>query len=218
LDFELLASLPDAERRAVIAEARRKRFAKGEVIFHEGDPGGTLHLVAQGRVAVRIGTPTGDHLILRVIDEGGWFGELSLICPSERNATIVALEPVQTLLIHTEAAQQLRQRVPGFDDLMLKALVAEVRRLSTALLEVVFVPVPTRIYRHLSALERLYRSKDDATPTTIPLTQEELAQLVGTTRPTLNRQLQLAAKAGIVQIHRGSIEVLDRSAIEAKAR
>jgi CRP-like cAMP-binding protein len=216
MEWELLAALPEAERRRVISEARRRRYAKGEVIFHEGDPGDTLHLIARGRVAVRLSTALGDLTMLRVIGEGGWFGDLSMICPAERNATIVALEPVETLVVAREQADELRRRVPQFETVLVDALVAEVRRLSTALLDALFVPVDKRLFRNLVRLDAIYGR--GVGPTSIPLTQEEIAQLVGTTRPTVNKHLRAAEDAGYLRMKRGRIEIVDRDAIIAKAR
>ncbi len=187
-----------------------------EVIFHEGDTGDTLHLIDKGRVAVRVSTPLGDTVLLRVLGEGGWFGDLSMISPAERNATIVALEPVETLMVTRDQADELRRRVPQFEKALIDALVAEVRRLSTALLDALYVPVDKRMFRSLLRLEEIYRCGDEIT--VVPLTQEEIAQLVGTTRPTLNKHLQSAAAMGVVTIRRGSIEIVDREALTAQAR
>jgi CRP/FNR family transcriptional regulator, cyclic AMP receptor protein len=216
MEWELLASLPEAERRALIAGARRKRYAKGEVIFHEGDPGDTLHLLARGRVGVQLSTPLGDITLLRVIGKGGWFGDLSMICPAERNATIVALEHVESLVVSRDQADELRHRVNQFETMLVEALVAEVRRLSTALLDALFVPVEKRLFRTLVRLDAEYG--DGSATTSIPLTQQEIAQLVGTTRPTVNKHLRAAAALGLLAMRRGQIEIVDRDAITARAR
>ena len=93
MDWALLTELPEAERRSLLSRSRRRRFAKGEVVFHEGDPADSLHLIDKGRAAVRLTTTQGDVHILRVIPSGGWFGELALVAAASRSATVVALEP-----------------------------------------------------------------------------------------------------------------------------
>jgi CRP-like cAMP-binding protein len=207
MEWPLLAVLTEDDRRDLLSRSRRRRFAKGEVIFHEGDPGETLHLVANGRVAVRLTTPLGDATTLRIIGAGGWFGELALLCPAPRNATIVALEPVETLVLHRDQVSDVRERVPGFEHVVAEALVTEVRRLSIALLEALFVPADKRILRRLADLASIY-GRGDA-PTVIPLTQEEVARFAGTTRPTVNKVLQAAAADGMLDLRRGEIEILD---------
>lgn len=215
MDWSLLSSLPEEEKRALVQGAHRRRFARGEVVFHEGDPGESMHLLVKGRVAVRLATPLGDRALLRIIDTGGWFGELSVISPDARSATIVALEPCETLVVTREKTQEIRRRVKEFDAMLVEALVLELRRLSNALLEALYVPVDRRLYRRLVDLAELYA--DGSSRATIPLTQEEIAQLVGTTRPTVNQHLRSAAARGVLQIRRGAIDVLDPVGLEKMA-
>ena len=74
----------DEQARAFLALARRRRFKRGEVVFHEGDPGDTLRLVDRGHLAVRVTTPLGDTATLRVLGPGDYFGELAVVSPAPR--------------------------------------------------------------------------------------------------------------------------------------
>lgn len=213
----MLAGLSEADRRNVLALARRRRFGRGDYIFHEGDPGDTLHLLAKGRVAIRVTTPLGDSATLLIVGPGEHFGEMALVSPAPRNATAVALEPAETLRVHRDEFENLRAREPGIDKLMLDAAIAEVRRLSHQLLEALYVPADKRVLRRLLDLISLYNTGSDVT-TTIPLTQEDLAQLAGTTRPTTNKVLRAAEDAGTLRIGRGRIEVIDQAALARRAR
>ena len=71
--------LSDADRRVVLASAHRRRFARGEVVFHEADPGDTVHLVAEGRLAARRSTPAGDTVTFAILGPGDTFGEMALL-------------------------------------------------------------------------------------------------------------------------------------------
>jgi len=215
MDWSLLSWLPESEKRALIQGARRRRFSKGEVVFHEGDPGESMHLLVKGRVAVRLSTPLGDRALLRIIDTGGWFGELAALYPDPRSATIIALEPCETLVVTSAQTEEIRRRIPEFDAMLVKALVEEVKRLSNSLLDALYVPVEKRLYRRLLELQDIYA--DGSTVATIPLTQDEIAQLVGTTRPTANHHLRIAAARGLVQVRRGAIEILDRPELQRLA-
>jgi CRP-like cAMP-binding protein len=200
----------------LLAHARRRHFAKNETIFHEGDVGETLHLLSQGHVAIRLSTETGDKCILRVIGPGGWFGELAVIAPAERNATVLALDKVVSLALPRQEVDGLRHRVPAFEEVLSRALVGELRRTSTALVEAFFVPVERRVLRRLAELAELYGS--GATAVSLPLTQEEIAQFAGTTRPTVNKVLQNAASTGLLALRRGQVEVIDRPKLARAAR
>lgn len=217
MDWPFLGVLSEEERRSVLSTARRRRFGRNEVIFHEGDPGDTLHLVAKGFVAIRVTTPLGDVATVRVIKAGDFFGELAVVAPGPRNATAVALENTETLGVHRGQFDELRATHPGIDQLLIAALVAEVRRLAVQLLDALYVPVEKRVWRRLVELSGTFGTGDtDATP--IPLTQEDLAQVVGTTRPTVNRLLRDGELAGIVRIGRGRLEILDPEALARRAR
>ena len=93
MSWRLFDSVPADELREVIAIARRRAFARGEVVFHDGDPSDSLHLVVKGRFAVKVVTPRADVAVLWVCGPGDAFGELALVSPEEpRSATVAALE------------------------------------------------------------------------------------------------------------------------------
>jgi CRP-like cAMP-binding protein len=217
MEFRLLEPLPAETRRELLSRARRRRFAPGEVVFHEGDPGDAMHLLAKGHVAIRVTTPLGDTATLRVLRAGDHFGELSVVSPAPRNATIVALDATETLVVHRDDVEQLRRGHPAVDRFLVDTLVQEVRRLSVLLAEALYLPVEKRTWRRLLALTTIYARDADAT-TVIPLTQEDVAGIVGTTRPTINRLLRDAERDGLLRMSRGRIDVIDRAALERRCR
>jgi len=209
--------VPEEDRRRLLAATRRRRFARREVLFHEGDIGDTVHLLDRGRVAVRITTPLGEVATLRVRGPGEVIGEVALLHQSSRRtATVVALERTETLMLHRDAFAELRQNHPSVDEFLLALLADEVRRLSNLLVEALYVPAETRVLRRLSALTELYGEGGGAPE--IPLTQEDLASLAGTSRSTVNRVLGLIEKDGVVVVSRGRITVVDGIALEKRAR
>jgi len=186
------------------------------VLFHEGDPGDTLHLIDHGHVAMRITTPLGDVATLTVEGPGGYFGELALVSESgTRNSTVVALDSVETLGLHRDQFEELRSTQPRFERILVTALADEVRRLSARLAEALYVPVETRVYRRLLDLTTVFSTADRLTA--IPLTQDDLASLAGTTRPSVNKVLRAAQEEGMIRISRGSIEVLDMVKLTKRA-
>jgi len=96
--WALLDRVPADDVQRLLSIARRRKFERGEVVFHEQDPADTLHLIEKGRFAVRVSTPLGDRAILAVLGAGEMFGELALLGDEEdarRSATVVALEPAR---------------------------------------------------------------------------------------------------------------------------
>jgi CRP-like cAMP-binding protein len=217
--WSFLEEVPEEDRRRLLAATRRRRFARREVLFHEGDPGDTVHLLDRGRVAVRITTPRGDVATLRVRGPGEVIGELALLdSTSRRAATVVALERTETLTLHRDQFAELRRRHPSVDAFLVNVLAEEVRRLSGLLVEALHVPVDTRVVRRLVALAEAYRDPESDTPAEVPLTQEDLASLAGTSRATVNRVVGDAEKAGLVALRRGRIIVVDPDGLARLAR
>jgi CRP-like cAMP-binding protein len=217
MDSKLLAPLDDAERRAVLSVARRRRFKRGEVLFHEGDPGDTLHMIDKGHVAMRITTPLGDAATLLVVGPGEFFGELALVSDSGlRNTTVVAVDEVETLALHRDQVEELRRVNAAVDRLLITVLAEEVRRLSARLAEALYVPVERRVYRRLLELAELFAAGDG--PCVIPVTQEDIASMAGTTRPTANKVIKAAEDDGVVHVSRGRLEVIDRELLLKRAR
>ncbi len=213
----MLRELSETDRRAVLQAATRRKFRKQETVFHEGDPGDTLHMLERGHVAVRVSTPNGDIATLTVLGSGACFGEQALLSPdSRRTASIIALEATETLALHRNDFQELRSRHPGIEAFLVQVLAETVRRLSAQVLEALYVPVDKRLLRRLLELDQLYTTSDG--PTAIPITQEDLATMAGTTRPSANRCLQDLATTGIAELTRGRITITDRSALIRRAR
>ena len=215
MDIPLLDKVPEEARRDVLKVARRRRFSRTEVVFHEGDPGDTLYLLLKGHVAVRTTTPAGDVAMVRVISAGQIFGELALLGAAPRSATVAALDPCETLALDRQVIEPLREAHRSIDNLLLEALAAEIRRLASHLRDAMYEPAERRLYRRLTELTELFPGE---APVRIPLTQEDLAQLAGTTRPTINKLLRSIEDAGIIKVGRGRLDVLDPAALKKRAR
>src|SRR5580692_1769000 len=210
--FDLLG-LEEPVRREVLAVAAWRRFDRGVVLFHEGEAGGSLHVLMRGRVAVRVMTPDGDTATLNVIGPGAAFGELSLLGPAaQRTATVQAIEPAQTLVLQRADFERLRRSYPSVDRLMVDYLAAQVRRLSERLTEALCFEARIRVLRRLLELDSVFERGP------VAVTQEEIATMAGTTRPTVNRVMQDLAEAGIVELGRGRFTVADPAALARAAR
>jgi CRP-like cAMP-binding protein len=215
--WPLLDMLSENDRRQLLAHARRRRFARNEVIFHEGDPGNAMHLVGKGHIAIRLHTPLGDVATVRVVGPGEFFGELAIVAPAPRNATAVALDATETLVLDSGQFDALRAEHPQVDRLLIEALASEVRRLASQLVDAMYVPVDKRVWRRIMELAAIFGS-DDQPADTIPLTQDVIAQLSGCTRPSANRVLRDGEQRGAIRVGRGRIDVIDHDSITRLAR
>ena len=212
--WELLGDVPDDEIRRVLSIARRRTFARGEVVFHEHDPADSLHLVAKGRFAVRITTPFGESALLGLRGPGESFGELALVSGREavRSATVEALEPAETHAVYRREFDALRREHPGVGEVLVALLAQAVRRTNELLLDAYYAPAETRVLRRLRDLAAAFPDGE------VRLTQEDLASLAGTSRATVNRVLRDAERRGAVELRRGRTVVRDPDALARRAR
>ena len=216
MDWPVLASLPPQERAGLVARLRRRSYHRDEVIFHQGDPADTLHLIAAGHVSVRVTLPGGEFVIVAIFGPGETFGEIALVGgPQVRSGTVIALEQCETLSLGRDDFHRLRSSYPGVDRFLVELLSARVERLNNRWLEALYVPAERRVLRRLLHLCELYTG--DGQRIVIPVTQEMLASLAGTTRPTANQVLRRLAASDIVSISRSQIVVLDRQSLHQRA-
>lgn len=216
--WPVLDGVPADEVRRLLAIARRRTFRRGEVVFHAEDPADTFHLVVSGRFAVRVQTALGDVAILAVLGPGDAFGELALIGEeARRSATVEALEAGETRSVHRPDFERLRADHPSVGEVLTVVLAEGMRRLTRHLLEALYTPADTRVRRRLLELAARYGTAGDEV-VVIPLRQEDLAGIAGTSRATVNRVLREEAERGAVRLGRGRTTVVDRDALARRAR
>jgi len=207
--------VPAEEVRQLVAISRRRSFQKGEIVFHRGDPGDSLHLVVKGRFALRIMTPVGDSVTIGVRGPGENFGEMALVDPrAHRSATVQALEPAETQAVYYGEFERLRGRHPQISQVLIAFLAGALRRQNELLLEALYVPAERRLLRRLAELSATYADAHGV----IALTQEELAQMAGTSRATVNRVLRDEERRGTLELRRGRTVVIDADALSLRAR
>jgi CRP/FNR family transcriptional regulator, cyclic AMP receptor protein len=201
MEWTLFSEVPEEAVQALLTIARRRTFSRSEVVFHRGDPANALHLISSGRFAVRITTPLGDTATLAVRGRGDTFGELALVSEApERSATVQALEAAETRSVLRDDFEQLRRDHPSVDAILVAILAERVRRLSEQLTEAYYLSADERVVRRLADLADLYEGS-------VPLPQEALAELAGTSRATVNRVLRDLERRGVVRLGRARIEV-----------
>jgi CRP/FNR family transcriptional regulator, cyclic AMP receptor protein len=199
--WRLLEEVPEEGVLRVLTLARRRRFARGDVVFHRDDPADSLHLVVSGRFAARVITPLGDAALVSVHGPGDAFGELALVGGgSRRSATVSALEPAETRCVSRDDFVRLRREHPGVDAVLCELLAAQVRSTTDRLVEAHYVDAETRLRRRLCELAKAYGGE-------IALTQQDLAEMAGTSRATVNRVLREEQARGTVSLGRGHVAV-----------
>ena len=210
-----MADVPEEDVRRLLSVARRRRFSRGEVVFHRDDPADCMHLVQKGRVTGQMMTPLGDTATVAVRGAGDMFGEMAFVTDdARRSATVSALEDGETYAVYQADFHRLRREHPPVNEVLFAFLAGEIRRQNELLLEALYVSVERRVLRRLVELTSSYEQRHGE----IPLTQEQLAELAGTSRATVNKVLREEQQRGTLELRRGRTIVLDVNALERRAR
>lgn len=216
----LFAGLEERDLAALAREMRSRRFRRGEVLFHMGDPGDALFVVTSGAVKISLPSEEGDEAIIATVREGEFFGELALLDGAPRSATATALEPTETLVLPRPRFRELIATEPVLRDALFAALTAELRRLTTHVQELHFLDITGRLAARLSRLAATDGrvAADGTTRLDAPLTQSDLAAMIGATRQSVNKLLGLFVDDGLLRLERDAIVILDREGLERMAR
>ncbi|MGC4112343.1 MAG: Crp/Fnr family transcriptional regulator [Nocardioides sp.] len=217
---KVLQSLPDPDAKVLLRAGKVNTYARRDVLVNEGDVADSFHIVLDGRAAVRVTTPTGESAIVNIVGRDDHFGEVSLIGLDDprRTASIVALEPMRTLSIPAGVFRDLRDRNPRLEQLVSAILARRVDELSAQLVEAMYDSLESRVLHRLVTLAETYASSSSSSQAiTIPLTQDELSQLVGGARPTVNQILRRLVDEGVITVGRGRIGVPDQGALERRS-
>jgi CRP/FNR family cyclic AMP-dependent transcriptional regulator len=214
---QVLQSLPDSDAKVLLRAGKVNSYDRRDVVVLEGEVADSFHIVLDGRAAVRVTTPAGEHAIVNILGPDSHFGEVSLLGGSDprRTASIVALEPMRTMSIPAGVFRDLRDRNPRLERLVSSILARRVDELSAQLVQAMYDSLERRVVRRLASLAEIYSTSSD--DVTIPLTQDELSQLVGGARPSVNQILRRLADEGLLDVGRGRITVLDVETLSRRA-
>ena len=194
----LFSALDDEAAAALQGSLGTVQLRRGEVLFHEGDSGDKLYIVADGKVKLGRTSSDGRENLLAILGPGQMFGELSLFDPGPRSATVTAVTDTAFFsLSHDDLLQWLDGRADVAHGLLAQ-LASRLRRANDVVADLVFSDVPGRVAKALLDLaDRFGRTADDGVHVHHDLTQEELAQLVGASRETVNKALADFASRGL---------------------
>jgi CRP-like cAMP-binding protein len=209
VEWQLLEELREETQAGVMDMAVRNRLSADEYLWFQGDSAKTVHFIESGRAAIEVSSPDGFVSILTVLGPGEVVGEQSLVeSQRRRTASVRALEELITFSITSGQFDELRSDYPSVDRFLVRVLASRVDRLSTQVLEAAYGDVEARVNRRLGVLTEAYRRPDQNGSVTIKITQDELARMAGSTRPSVNRHLRRLEHGGVIELGRGRVTVL----------
>jgi CRP/FNR family cyclic AMP-dependent transcriptional regulator len=224
----LLGSIPlfaglSAEQLAKIAAlAAIRTYAGREVVVNQGEPARALFAIVRGRLKVASCGPDGRDTVLGIMAEGEVFGEVALLDGGLRSATCTAIEPCELLVIERAQFMELLESSPAIAVKLLDVLAQRLRRLSQRSEDAAFLDVPSRLARSLLDLASRFGEKARAPSREIHialrLSQQELGDLVGATRESVNKHLSDWTRQGILKVQGGRMTISDIDSVRRIAR
>lgn len=215
----LFAGLDEESTSALMKFMKPRSIRRGTSLFHEGDTGDELYIISTGKLKVGRESSDGRENLLSVVGPGEIIGELALFDPGPRSSTVTAVSQSELLsLKHEDLLSWLKDRPQAAMNL-LKALAQRLRRTNETVGDLVFSDVPGRVAKAILDMKnRFGKPASDGILVPHDLTQEELAQLVGASRETVNKALADFAERGWIRLEGRSVVILDLDRLEHRAQ
>jgi len=222
----LLATLPDSDVEELAAALVPGVVQRGDVLFSEGEEGDTVYLVLEGSVKLSRVSADGRETLVAVLTAGQLFGELSLFDPGPRTATATAVTQLETVRLPHDRLMPWLTGKPELTAELMRVLARRLRRTSSIFADLVFVDVPGRVAKQLLELAERFGTELTPAGPGLPapvhvahgLVQEELAQLVGASRETVNKALSDFVSRGWVRVEPRATVLLDVARLRVRAR
>jgi CRP-like cAMP-binding protein len=210
---EFFAEAPAAVLRAICAEGREQHLIRGDVLFRENDVADDLYVVLRGRIAIAIANPI-DHreTVVSLMEPGDLFGEMAMLDDGPRSAMARALEPSAVLAVPYEPVLTAFRSDPRMLWGVTRLLAQRLRVMDEALADSVFLDVTGR------TAKRLLELSENADEFLLPVTQEELAGMVGASRERVNKAIASFIRLGWIDQHDRKYTIIKRDSLEIRAR
>ena len=204
----LFTSLDPGNLAELAGKLVTRHYRRGETIFHKDDPGSTLYIVKSGKVKITTLSPEGEELILALLADGEFFGELSLLDGRPRSASAVAMEETRALMLHRDDLLSIIAKRPELISNIMIALGDLVRHATILLEDATFYDLPARLAKRLLELGERHGIKTErGLEIDLRLTQQDLANAVGSSREAVNKQLSLFQDRGLISNDKGRFTI-----------
>lgn len=203
----------------LISDMESVRYPRGTTIFEEGDPGDRLYIITAGKIKLARHAPDGRENLLSVMGASDMFGELSIFDPGPRTSSAVCVTDVQAATMTSEMLRKWVDDYPSISQQLLRVLARRLRRTNNNLADLIFTDVPGRVAKALLQLAQRFGTQEGGNiRVTHDLTQEEIAQLVGASRETVNKALAEFAHRGWLRLEGKSVIISDTERLARRAR
>jgi CRP/FNR family transcriptional regulator, cyclic AMP receptor protein len=210
------------EPRVIAALAKhlqRVDFPRGHTIFAEGDPGDRLYIIKSGKVKIGLRSPDGRDHLLAIMGPSDIFGELSVFDPGPRTSRATAVTKVRAASLDRDALRTWIAAHPEISERLLQVLARRLRRTNNDLADLILIDAPGRVANQLLLLAQRFGTATGGVPRVRhDLTQEEIAQLAGTSREATHKALHDFADRGWIRLEHNSVLILDSESLTRRTR
>ena len=217
-NVELFSGFSEKQLAGVSHVAHVKTLERREELFHKGDEGGEIYIVASGKLKVLTTSIEGDDVVFSILGPGEVFGEVALLGATPRTATVCAIEDCTLVVIDRRDFMSYVKTDPDMAVKLLSVLAMRLKRVSELVEDTQFLNLPLRLAKKLLSLGRIYGT---STPVglkiDLKLSQEEWGDLVGATRESINKQMRQWVDGKIIQIDKGYVVILNPVDLEKLA-
>lgn len=217
-DHFLLQHVPEEEQGELLRYARERRCAAHETVFQRGDPGTSLMAVVEGRVRITLASESGKEMTLAIVEPGGLFGEIAIIDGKGRTADATAMTATRLICLDQRDFLPFLERHPRTAIRLLQVMCERVRGANQIAEGLVFLDLPGRLARLLLQL-----AEQHGTPCAhgrkiaLKLSQSELANLVASSRESVNKQLRAWMEEGVIEAEKGLVTLRDEPMLRSLA-
>ena len=203
----IFSEADDATLNALAERAMVRQYKKGQLLFHQGDPGDSLFIVVEGLVKVFVTSDEGDEMVLTTVEPSGTIGELALIDEGPRSASAEVVEASSFLVLTRSMLIELMSDHPAISEALLRSMGALLRRLTEQAADLVFLDLPGRVAKLLVGLVDKAGATEGDTMLDLKLTQTDLASMVGGSRQSVNQILKQFEGRGYLEFQGRKIVV-----------
>ena len=217
-NLPFFAHLQVEELRELATRVKRRSYRHGETIYHKDDAGSTMYIIVDGTVKVSVPSEVGTEMILSILCKGDFFGELSLFDGKPRSATVSCVGSAEVLIIYRDDFLDFISKHPKIAVHIISSLSERIRRTDNLVEDVVFLDIPARLAKKLLELSENYGKKlpNGSVEIDLRLTQQDIANMLGTTRESVNRQLVAFQERQFITIDRQRITLLKPAELEKR--
>jgi CRP/FNR family cyclic AMP-dependent transcriptional regulator len=212
---DLFRKLSDRELDDLVQAVQVRRVEARATLCHKGDPGNQLFLIVDGVLKAQTTSASGDDIVFSIMGPGEMFGELALLRGGKRTASVIAIRDCALIVIDRRELFPFLRRNPDAALKLLEVLAGRVERLTAKVEDKTFLNLPQRLAKCLFELAERWGKK---TPEGLYIEQRfgqaELGDLVATTRESINKQMKLWEKEGVVRMRGGYVTILDGNALQ----